>query len=125
MSNADTEPEFSKPQIVITTKSPVHRPGPPSTSPSTTLRCLHCTQSTMEQPLTLKPVKPTPGPSVRAPSGSDLAPWSYDYIPAQKPPANLLIFLHGMGDTKASFANLARSMKWPETATISLQAPLP
>ncbi|QRW04146.1 Rho-GTPase-activating protein [Ceratobasidium sp. AG-Ba] len=36
---------------------------------------------------------------------------------------NLLIFLHGLGDTLAPFARLAKQLQLPQTATLILQAP--
>ncbi|KZT22268.1 hypothetical protein NEOLEDRAFT_1138164 [Neolentinus lepideus HHB14362 ss-1] len=36
---------------------------------------------------------------------------------------NLLIFMHGLGDTLTPFSNLAKSLKLPQTATLVLQAP--
>lgn len=38
---------------------------------------------------------------------------------------NVLILLHGLGDTSVSFANLGRQFALPETTCISLQAPTP
>ncbi len=45
--------------------------------------------------------------------------------PASHPATNVLILLHGLGDTHASFTNLARQLSLPETACLSLQAPTP
>lgn len=39
-------------------------------------------------------------------------------------PRNLLLLLHGLGDTPAPFAKLARTMKLPQTAALALCAPL-
>lgn len=39
--------------------------------------------------------------------------------------ANVLILLHGLGDSNASFSNLARQLRLPETICISLRAPTP
>lgn len=39
--------------------------------------------------------------------------------------ANVLILLHGLGDTSASFTTLAKQLSLPETTCISLQAPTP
>ncbi|KAG0704137.1 hypothetical protein DFH29DRAFT_393054 [Suillus ampliporus] len=36
---------------------------------------------------------------------------------------NLLILLHGLGDTNLPFARLGRSLKLPQTATLALRAP--
>ncbi|KAI4232702.1 MAG: hypothetical protein LQ352_008308 [Teloschistes flavicans] len=38
---------------------------------------------------------------------------------------NVLIMLHGLGDTKESFAKLAGQMQLPETVSISVQGPQP
>jgi len=38
---------------------------------------------------------------------------------------NVLILLHGLGDTSASFTNLGKQLSLPETTCISLQAPTP
>ncbi|KAF8340602.1 uncharacterized protein EI90DRAFT_3143918 [Cantharellus anzutake] len=36
---------------------------------------------------------------------------------------NLLVLLHGLGDTETPFAGLARRLRLPQTATLSLRAP--
>ena len=38
---------------------------------------------------------------------------------------NMLLLLHGLGDTPAPFARLARTMALPETSALALRAPLP
>ena len=46
--------------------------------------------------------------------------------PASSPlTTNVLILLHGLGDTAASFTNLGKQLALPETTCISLQAPTP
>lgn len=47
--------------------------------------------------------------------------------PASQPPTNVLILLHGLGDTNASFNKLGQQLSLPETACIAVQAlnPLP
>lgn len=47
--------------------------------------------------------------------------------PASQAPVNVLILLHGLGDTNVSFSNLARQLQLPETTCVSLQGltPLP
>lgn len=45
--------------------------------------------------------------------------------PASQDPVNVLVLLHGLGDSTASFANLAKQLALPETACISLQGPAP
>ncbi|TVY12561.1 putative hydrolase, partial [Lachnellula arida] len=44
---------------------------------------------------------------------------------SQSQPLNILILLHGLGDTHTSFTSLGKSLNLPETATISLRAPNP
>ena len=64
----------------------------------------------------------------RLPTCSDFPAHLYlDVIP---PPVsqklvNILILLHGLGDTKASFTNFGKQLALPETVCISLQAPTP
>lgn len=45
--------------------------------------------------------------------------------PPSQPPTNVLILLHGLGDTNVSFANLGRQLSLPETACVAVQAPNP
>lgn len=46
--------------------------------------------------------------------------------PASSPrTTNVLILLHGLGDTAVSFTNLGKQLALPETTCISLQAPTP
>ena len=46
--------------------------------------------------------------------------------PASAPQlSNVLILLHGLGDTSASFANLGKQLALPETVCVSVQAPTP
>ncbi|KAK5107944.1 hypothetical protein LTR62_000549 [Meristemomyces frigidus] len=45
--------------------------------------------------------------------------------PANDHPTNLLLLLHGLGDTHASFANLGKQLNLPETACLAIQGPLP
>jgi hypothetical protein len=64
----------------------------------------------------------------RLPTKGDFAPaivLSVTPPPGTKPPVNVLILLHGAGDTNISFNNLGRQLSLPETACISLQAPTP
>ena len=65
----------------------------------------------------------------RLPKTSDFNHHCYlDIIPppgASPHPANILILLHGLGDTKASFSSLGRQLSLPETTCISLQGPTP
>lgn len=41
-----------------------------------------------------------------------------------KKPSNLLILLHGLGDTSTNFLRFGRSLNLPQTTVISLEAPL-
>ena len=43
--------------------------------------------------------------------------------PSSSLTTNVVIFLHGLGDTSLSFTNLARQLALPETTCLSLQAP--
>lgn len=45
--------------------------------------------------------------------------------PSSLPPTNILILLHGLGDTNASFTKLGQQLSLPETACIAVQAPKP
>lgn len=45
--------------------------------------------------------------------------------PSSQQPTNVLILLHGLGDTKASFTKLGEQLSLPETACIAVQAPKP
>jgi predicted esterase len=43
--------------------------------------------------------------------------------PALQPATNILILLHGLGDTNAAFTKLGQQLNLPETACIAVQAP--
>jgi predicted esterase len=43
----------------------------------------------------------------------------------KRTPPNILLLLHGLGDTHAPFINLAKSLSLPETTILTLQAPNP
>ncbi|KAL8898258.1 MAG: hypothetical protein Q9207_006800 [Kuettlingeria erythrocarpa] len=64
----------------------------------------------------------------RQPEKSDFQPHLQLSIvppPASQSPVNVLILLHGLGDTKDSFTQLARQLVLPETVCICMQAPSP
>ena len=65
----------------------------------------------------------------RLPTQSDFPPTIHLTItlPPPKSPqlTNILILLHGLGDTSAPFTTLGRQLALPETTCISLQAPTP
>jgi predicted esterase len=45
--------------------------------------------------------------------------------PTTGSPINILILLHGLGDTNKSFSQLGKNLNLPETACLSIQAPNP
>jgi predicted esterase len=45
--------------------------------------------------------------------------------PSTGQPVNILILLHGLGDTNKSFTSLGKNLNLPETACLSLQGPNP
>ena len=64
----------------------------------------------------------------RLPAASDFP--SHLHLTITAPPTshqavNVLVLLHGLGDSNKSFTNLGRQLSLPETACISLQAPTP
>lgn len=67
----------------------------------------------------------------RSPSQSDFPPSHTITITLpstqrqDQPPANILLLLHGIGDSAAGFTNFARALNLPETAVVTLQAPTP
>ncbi|CAG8961785.1 hypothetical protein HYFRA_00006328 [Hymenoscyphus fraxineus] len=66
----------------------------------------------------------------RLPTPTDFPPSLHlDIIPPpnNSPPINILLLLHGLGDTKAPFTTLARSLNLPETACLAIQGlhPIP
>ncbi|TVY37844.1 putative hydrolase [Lachnellula occidentalis] len=63
----------------------------------------------------------------RLPTPSDFPPNLTLSInpPTTGSPVNILILLHGLGDTHTSFTTLGKSLNLPETVTISLRAPNP
>ncbi|KAI4185817.1 MAG: hypothetical protein LQ346_005813 [Caloplaca aetnensis] len=64
----------------------------------------------------------------RQPEKSDFQPHLQLSIvppPASQSPVNVLLLLHGLGDTEDSFTQLARQLALPETVCICVQAPSP
>ncbi|MCJ1341054.1 hypothetical protein MMC09_006350 [Bachmanniomyces sp. S44760] len=64
----------------------------------------------------------------RVPTSSDFPPYLHLSIippPASQTPVNILILLHGLGDTNLPFKTLATQLSLPETACLSIQAPTP
>ncbi|KAL8280142.1 hypothetical protein RQP46_007472 [Phenoliferia psychrophenolica] len=78
--------------------------------------------ATSEAPeLHLQESLPSDEPARRQPPA--FASLSFSYSSAADRDTNLLILFHGLGDTKAPFASLAKSLNLPQTATLSLQGP--
>jgi predicted esterase len=63
----------------------------------------------------------------RLPSKSDFpSSLTLDIIPPSSgQPINILVLLHGLGDTNKSFSQLGKNLNLPETACLSLQGPNP
>ncbi|DAZ92922.1 TPA: hypothetical protein N0F65_001091 [Lagenidium giganteum] len=70
------------------------------------------------------PATPTILPSIDF-NHTDLAPAQFQVVASADghAPQNLVIFLHGRGDSHAPFARLAAQMALPQTAALSLRAP--
>jgi predicted esterase len=66
-------------------------------------------------------------PTPRLPTPSDFPPSLTLSIipPSSGQPLNILILLHGLGDTNTSFSQLGKNLNLPETATLSIQGPNP
>ena len=67
-------------------------------------------------------------PLPRVPTKSDFpSSIQLEIIPPPKDqvPLNILLLLHGLGDTEKPFATLGRQLNLPYTACISIRAPLP
>lgn len=54
-----------------------------------------------------------------------LSPQLTDAAPSPQQPTNILVLLHGLGDTNASFTRLGQQLNLPETACVAVQAPAP
>ncbi|KAF9453300.1 hypothetical protein P691DRAFT_719724 [Macrolepiota fuliginosa MF-IS2] len=68
----------------------------------------------------------TTNPRVKPPpkSGQERIPVPFSYIPSDDgTDENLLILLHGLGDTHEPFAKLGKQLKLPQTAALVLRAP--
>lgn len=64
----------------------------------------------------------------RLPVSKDFPPHLHLTItppPANEQPVNVLVLLHGLGDTNASFTRLGGQLALPETCCVSLRAPTP
>lgn len=87
----------------------------------------HTANSTMSTPLCLRPLPPTASkPHHLPPLESAIKPWKFSYAESKDgKQANLLIMLHGLGDTCAPFFALGKQLSLPATCVLSLQAPFP
>ncbi|PAV16181.1 phospholipase carboxylesterase [Pyrrhoderma noxium] len=65
-----------------------------------------------------------PTPRVKTPPAADAIPVPFVYSPSDDgTDENLLILLHGLGDTHVPFGKLGKQLKLPQTATLALRAP--
>ncbi|KAG1737499.1 uncharacterized protein EDB91DRAFT_1140192 [Suillus paluster] len=65
-----------------------------------------------------------PSPRIKPPPQTFSIHTIFSYSPSDDgTDENLLILLHGLGDTNVPFARLGRSLKLPQTATLALRAP--
>lgn len=65
-----------------------------------------------------------PSPRVKPAPQTSAIRTQFSYSPSDDgTDENLLILLHGLGDTNVPFARLGRSLKLPQTATLALRAP--
>lgn len=83
--------------------------------------------SEMSAPLSLRPLPPATAPARHPPPDeSAIRPWKFSYAESKDgAQANLLVLLHGLGDTSASFLQLGKQLSLPGTCALSLQAPFP
>ncbi|KAG9039426.1 hypothetical protein FRB95_010715 [Tulasnella sp. JGI-2019a] len=81
--------------------------------------------SAQPQTLSVRPATSTSNDVKRTGPKAGRVPHDFTYTPGDDGiNENLLILLHGLGDTHKPFANLGRSLKLPQTATLSLKATL-
>ncbi|KAI0058366.1 hypothetical protein BV25DRAFT_1810832 [Artomyces pyxidatus] len=65
-----------------------------------------------------------PSPRVKSPPKASVLSAPFTYTPSDDgTDENLLILLHGLGDTHIPFGKLGRSLNLPQTATLALRAP--
>ncbi|KAH9169348.1 hypothetical protein EDB89DRAFT_2231322 [Lactarius sanguifluus] len=69
-------------------------------------------------------VEAAPVDAIKPPPQSTAISAPFDYSPSDDgTDENLLVLLHGLGDTHLPFGKLGRSFKLPQTATLALRAP--
>ncbi|KAF8525951.1 Alpha/Beta hydrolase protein [Hysterangium stoloniferum] len=77
----------------------------------------------MNTELTVRPVLEDPTPRVKQ-APTPLKSLKHIYLPSDDgTDENLLILLHGLGDTNVSFSKLGRQLHLPQTATLAVRAP--
>ncbi|KAJ7704303.1 Alpha/Beta hydrolase protein [Mycena rosella] len=70
------------------------------------------------------PQDSNPSPKVKPPPQNEKIPVPFFYAPSDDgTDENLLILLHGLGDTHMPFSKLARQLRLPQTAVLALRAP--
>ncbi|THH28518.1 hypothetical protein EUX98_g5673 [Antrodiella citrinella] len=75
-------------------------------------------------PLVVREGAAAPSPRVKLPPQANVVNVPFDYTPSDDgTDENLLILLHGLGDTHVPFARLGKQLKLPQTATLALRAP--
>ncbi|TFY66811.1 hypothetical protein EVG20_g4269 [Dentipellis fragilis] len=78
----------------------------------------------MSQEVHLRETPASSTPRVKPPPKASAIPVPFSYTPSDDgTDENLLILLHGLGDTHVPFSKLGRSFKLPQTATLALRAP--
>ncbi|KAH7920979.1 alpha/beta-hydrolase [Leucogyrophana mollusca] len=72
----------------------------------------------------LRPAESNPSPRIKPPPKTSSIPVPFSYFPSDDgTDENLLILLHGLGDTHVPFSKLGRQLNLPQTATLALRAP--
>ncbi|THU80320.1 hypothetical protein K435DRAFT_832004 [Dendrothele bispora CBS 962.96] len=68
--------------------------------------------------------QPSPSPKVKSPPKPTSNPTPFSYHPSDDgTDENLLILLHGLGDTHIPFSKLGKQFKLPQTAVLAIRAP--
>ncbi|THU87365.1 hypothetical protein K435DRAFT_867374 [Dendrothele bispora CBS 962.96] len=80
--------------------------------------------STPEIHLRTPSSQPSPSPKVKSPPKPTSIPTPFSYYPSDDgTDENLLILLHGLGDTHIPFSKLGKQFKLPQTAVLAIRAP--
>lgn len=70
------------------------------------------------------PAPVCPNPQTRKGNSFKFERFAFLLRSPRQPATNLLLLLHGVGDTAAPFATMARTLQLPHTAALALQGPL-